>query len=132
MIINSCGFTCQVTKVSLKNGVIARQIRAVSCISRFGFGDAVKSLWQQSVARASFTLHGEAMSAKHAALASHVRRLCLLGSEPRIVMPHVVEAIRKIAEAEWGMFFFANDAYELSDVYSQNDAVYDVLPIYFF
>lgn len=46
-------------------------------------------------------------------------------------MPLVVEAIRKIAQAEWGMFFFADEAFELSDVYSQNVSVYDVMPLYF-
>ncbi|MBN3840115.1 MULTISPECIES: LuxR C-terminal-related transcriptional regulator [Burkholderia] len=71
------------------------------------------------------------MSDKHVALASHIRRLCSLGVEPRLVIPHVIEAARHIVGADWGMFFYADEHYALSDVYSENDTVYTVLPSYF-
>ncbi|MGU7773130.1 LuxR C-terminal-related transcriptional regulator [Burkholderia sp. MR1-5-21] len=71
------------------------------------------------------------MSDKHVALASHIRRLCSLGVEPRLVIPHVIEAARHIVGADWGMFFYADEHYALSDVYSENDSVYSMLPAYF-
>lgn len=71
------------------------------------------------------------MSDKHAALAGHIRRLCSLGVEPRLVIPHVIEAARQIVGADWGMFFYADECHVLTDVYSENDAVYTVLPAYF-
>ncbi|KWK03051.1 helix-turn-helix transcriptional regulator [Burkholderia stagnalis] len=71
------------------------------------------------------------MSDKHVALAGHIRRLCSLGVDPRLVIPHVIEAARQIVGADWGMFLFADEHHALSDVYSQNDTVYSVLPAYF-
>ncbi|WNC88392.1 hypothetical protein RI103_11710 [Paraburkholderia sp. FT54] len=53
------------------------------------------------------------MSSKHTALAGHVRRLCSLGAEPHIVIPHVVETIRTLVGADWGMFFYADEHYAL-------------------
>jgi DNA-binding CsgD family transcriptional regulator len=70
------------------------------------------------------------MSSKHAALAGHVRRLCSLGAEPRIVIPHVVETVRTLVGADWGMFFYANEHYALSEMFSQNEAIYDIMPMY--
>jgi DNA-binding CsgD family transcriptional regulator len=70
------------------------------------------------------------MPSKHAALAAHVRRLCSLGAEPRVIIPHVVETIRVLVGADWGMFFYSNDDYSLSDMFSQNDAIYDVMSNY--
>ncbi|WP_338640881.1 helix-turn-helix transcriptional regulator [Burkholderia pyrrocinia] len=71
------------------------------------------------------------MSDKYVALAGHIRRLCSLGIEPRLVIPHVVEATRRIVGADWGMFFYTDEHYAVSDVYSENDTVYQVLPTYF-
>jgi hypothetical protein len=45
------------------------------------------------------------MSSKHAALSGHIRQLCSIGSDPHIVIPHVVEALRMLVGADWGMFF---------------------------
>ncbi|WP_322057985.1 helix-turn-helix transcriptional regulator [Paraburkholderia sp. J63] len=71
------------------------------------------------------------MSNKHVALSGHVRRLCSLGCDPHLVIPHVTEALRKIAGAEWAMFFYADEHFGLADVYSENQAVLDVMPVYF-
>ncbi|MFL9913396.1 helix-turn-helix transcriptional regulator [Paraburkholderia sp. RL17-337-BIB-A] len=70
------------------------------------------------------------MSSKHAALAGHVRRLCSLGAEPHIVIPHVVETVRTLVGADWGMFFYADEHYALSEMYSQNEAIYAIMPLY--
>ncbi|MFP4848394.1 helix-turn-helix transcriptional regulator [Paraburkholderia sp. BR14264] len=70
------------------------------------------------------------MSSKHAALSGHVRRLCSLGSDPHIVIPHVVETLRTLVGADWGMFFYADAQYALSDMYSQNEAIYAMMPLY--
>ena len=71
------------------------------------------------------------MSDKHVALASHIRRLCSLAVEPHLVIPHVIEAARHIVGADWGMFFYADEHYAVSDVCSENEAVYALLPEYF-
>jgi len=70
------------------------------------------------------------MSSKHAALAGHVRRLCSLGVEPHVVIPHVVESVRAMVGAEFGMFFYADEHYAMVDVFSQNDATYAAMPQY--
>jgi DNA-binding CsgD family transcriptional regulator len=71
------------------------------------------------------------MSRKFAAEAGYVRRLCSLGCDPRVIIPQVTEVLRKIAGAEWGMFFYADEHFGLSDVYSENQTVLDVMPAYF-
>ena len=71
------------------------------------------------------------MSDKHVALASHIRRLCSLAVEPHLVIPHVIEAARHIVGADWGMFFYADEHYAVSDVCSENEGVYSLLPTYF-
>ncbi|VWB39672.1 helix-turn-helix transcriptional regulator [Burkholderia lata] len=71
------------------------------------------------------------MSDKHVALASHIRRLCSLAVEPHLVIPHVIEATRHIVGADWGMFFYADEHYAVSDVCSENEVVYTLLPTYF-
>ncbi|MEX3980539.1 helix-turn-helix transcriptional regulator [Paraburkholderia sp. EG287A] len=71
------------------------------------------------------------MSKKYAEQAGYVRRLCSLGCDPRVIIPQVTEVLRKIADAEWGMFFYADEHFGLSDVYSENQAVLDVMPVYF-
>lgn len=70
------------------------------------------------------------MAGKNSALSGHVRRMCSLGIEPRIVIPHVVEALRQIVDAEWGMFFYADENYQLSDVFTENRAVFDTFSTY--
>jgi DNA-binding CsgD family transcriptional regulator len=70
------------------------------------------------------------MSSKHAALTGHVRRLCSIGVEPHIVIPHIVESVRAMIGAEWGMFFYAGEHYAMIDVFSQNDAIYAAMPQY--
>jgi hypothetical protein len=63
------------------------------------------------------------MSDKHVALAGHIRRLCSLGVEPRLVIPHVIEAARHIVGADWGMFFYADEHYALSfSLYTSDSA----------
>jgi hypothetical protein len=71
------------------------------------------------------------MSDKHVALASHIRRLCSLAVEPHLVIPQVIEATRHIVGADWGMFFYADEHYAVSDVCSENEVVYTLLPTYF-
>ncbi|MCC8394690.1 helix-turn-helix transcriptional regulator [Paraburkholderia sp. MMS20-SJTR3] len=70
------------------------------------------------------------MHSKHAALAGHVRRLCSLGIDPHIVVPHVVEVLRKLVGGDWGMFFYADANYALSEMFSQNESLYRILPLY--
>ncbi|WP_321949539.1 helix-turn-helix transcriptional regulator [Paraburkholderia sp. J10-1] len=67
---------------------------------------------------------------KNAALGAHVRRLCSSGLNPKVVIPPVVAALRELVRAEWGFFYFADAQFELSDVYSENPAFFDVLPQY--
>ncbi|MBS6361446.1 helix-turn-helix transcriptional regulator [Burkholderia sp.] len=71
------------------------------------------------------------MQDKHVALAGHIRRLCSLGVDPHLVMPHVIQDAREIVSADWGMFFYADAYGTLTDIYSENDTVYHVLPVYF-
>lgn len=70
------------------------------------------------------------MADKRSALGSHVRQLCALGVEPRLIMPHVVRSLAVIADAEWGMFFYAHDG-DMADVFSENAAIYKVMPTYY-
>lgn len=68
---------------------------------------------------------------KNAHVGNHIRQLCSLGLHPALVIPEVIKAIKAFVGAEWGMFSYANDSYDLVDVYSQNGEVYSVLPRYF-
>jgi DNA-binding CsgD family transcriptional regulator len=70
------------------------------------------------------------MTGKQAALGAHVRRLCSSGLDPKVVIPPVVAALREIAQGEWGMFYFSDEHCDLSDLYSENPAAFDVLPAY--
>ncbi|GJH30403.1 LuxR C-terminal-related transcriptional regulator [Caballeronia novacaledonica] len=65
---------------------------------------------------------------KHSRLASHVRQLCSLGLDPAIVVPRVVEGVRRIAGADWGMFFFADDEGNLTDLHCENAEIFALLP----
>lgn len=56
------------------------------------------------------------MQDKHVALAGHIRRLCSLGVDPHLVMPHVIQAAREIVGADWGMFFYADAYGTLTDI----------------
>ncbi|WP_260432256.1 helix-turn-helix transcriptional regulator [Burkholderia sp. Bp9140] len=95
----------------------------VECLSWMGIAERVNESGSRS--RSAF------MSDKHVALTSHIRRLCSLAVEPHLVIPHVIEATRRIVGADWGMFFYADEHYAVSDVCSENDAVYTLLPTYF-
>lgn len=70
------------------------------------------------------------MSPKKAALAAHVRRLCVLGNAPALVMPRLVESVRDLVGAEWGTFFQAGSDYTVCDIYSSNNELYRMLPTY--
>jgi DNA-binding CsgD family transcriptional regulator len=68
------------------------------------------------------------MRTKQSRLAGHIRRLCSLGLDPAIVVPDVVEAVRQIAGADWGMFFFTDRQGHVADIYSQNNDIFTLLP----
>ncbi|KXU91909.1 LuxR family transcriptional regulator [Caballeronia megalochromosomata] len=70
------------------------------------------------------------MSSKHAGLTGHVRRLCSLGSDPHIIIPQVVETFRTLVGADWGMFFYADAKYALSEMFSENETIYSIMPLY--
>ncbi|GJH30402.1 helix-turn-helix transcriptional regulator [Caballeronia novacaledonica] len=46
------------------------------------------------------------------------------------MIPRVVAALRTLVSADWGMFFYSDEAFHLCDVYSEYDAVFDVFPIF--
>jgi DNA-binding CsgD family transcriptional regulator len=65
---------------------------------------------------------------KHANIASHIRQLCSLGLDPAVIVPHVVEGVRCIAGADWGMFYFADADGNLTDLHCQNTEIFALLP----
>lgn len=61
---------------------------------------------------------------KSAAQISYIRQLCCLGLGGQVIMPELLRALHAIVPSSFNMFLWADEHYQLSNMYSENSEAY--------
>lgn len=68
---------------------------------------------------------------KNSAAQSYIRQLCCLGLGGQIIMPELLRALHSFIPSLSNMFHWADENYQMSNVYSENSALYPLQALYF-
>jgi len=66
---------------------------------------------------------------KHAV--AYIRQLCCLGLGGQIIMPELLCALHAFIPSAANLFFWADENYQIGNVYFENSGIYSLLPLYF-
>lgn len=61
---------------------------------------------------------------------SYIRQLCCLGLSGQIIMPELLRALHSFIPSLSNMFHWADENYQMSNVYSENSALYPLQALY--
>lgn len=62
---------------------------------------------------------------------ARIKQLCCLGLGGEAVMPALLREIRKLVPAYGSTFFWADENYQIKNLYDENPAVPEIVPLYF-
>lgn len=68
---------------------------------------------------------------KSAAAMSYIRQLCRLGLGGQIIMPELLSALHAFIPSAFNIFCFADESYQMSNVYCENSDLYRMQSLYF-
>ena len=68
---------------------------------------------------------------KNTAAVSYIRQLCCLGLGGHIIMPELLRALHAFIPSASNMFYWADENYQMSNVYCENSDLYILQSLYF-
>ena len=67
---------------------------------------------------------------KQATAVSYIRQLCCLGLGGQIIMPELLRALHVLIPSSFNMFLWADENYQISNLYSENGETYSMQSLY--